>query len=152
MMYEYIILGLLLIMIICFGCKSPVGKAKYIISLLYIVNNSKKLTNRLLINIKEQDSLRVVFSELYFIVYMNETIINRLDENTTTQFFRDELIEDIAIISNVIIELKKMYYQSESRYSTNTLNHQNMIRDIMKLYRPSYLKIHHVVTMDDIIL
>lgn len=149
--YEYIVLGLLIV-ILCFGCKSQVSKAKYIISLLYLVNDSKKVVNKLLVNIKDTDSLHILFKELYFIILMNEAILDKLNENTTTQFFRDELLDDNAIINSVINELKNMYYLSESSYFTNTSAYHCMTRDIMKLYRPSYLKIHHVISVDDIIL
>lgn len=145
------IISLVIINMILKLCSTPIEKAMKVLSIVYKINDYKRAITTLLIPNMSLSDYKKILSLLNTITRLLYTIIHMVDENTVTEKYRSSIYLEIVDITDLVIKIVDLIQLKEENILTsNQYDYEVLV--LMKMYRPIYIKIHHVVKIKDLIL
>ena len=145
------IISLVIINMILKLCSTPTEKAMKVLSIVYKINDYKRAINTLLVPNMSLSDYKKILSLLNTITRLLYNIIHMVDENTVTEKYRSSIYLEIVDITDLVIKIVDLIQlKEENILTTNQYDYEVLV--LMKMYRPIYIKIHHVVKIKDLIL
>lgn len=145
------IISLVIITMILKLCSTPIEKAMKVLSIVYKINDYKRAINTLLVPNMSLSDYKKILSLLNTITRLLYNIIHMVDENTVTEKYRSSIYLEIVDITDLVIKIVDLIQLKEENILTsNQYDYEVLV--LMKMYRPIYIKIHHVVKIKDLIL